>query len=643
MDIRRSARQALERIFIVMTACLLAASASAYPMPHGATYYVDCQAGQNDGDGRSVASAWNSLQKVNRHTFSAGDVLRFHRGTDCLGTLHPQGSGSADAPIRLTAYGEGERPKVTAGSAAEESFALYQQEYWDVDSLEFSGGRLYGIYISGRSGVLHHIHLINLVVHDVGGAEMKSKDNGLVLITPGTIDQHFDDVLIDGVVAYNAQQWMGILVGGGNFGFSPESTWSTHVIVRNSTVHDVQGDGIVLFRVKGGQIDSSVAWNTGMQITESIGTPNAIWTWMCKDCEVSNSEAFLTDSPGVDGGAFDIDYGNTNNSVVSNYGHDTQGYCVSIFGAGGVTRQSTVRGNVCVNNGRSPRMAQYQGAIFIHTWNGGTLDGVTIAENAVYWNPPGLAPMLINDASFHGGAAVFRDNTVYSSSPWLLASNNSLMFEANHYIYAGTASPYWTYDGKKYAQLFSYQNEASQDRESDLVTEPSPPGDPLFPSAGIIHPSSLASASGSAVPDSGPMRKLQKTSRQHSTWQLYCSVSDELDPHGLLNETSRRQLVVIKSLYSQFRSKGLNVHIVFPEHSGAFSQDPGEWQNVVRDLGLEGMSIDKATAPPSVVLFAPDDRIAAQWQTFAGPAQLGLFLRQQLGAPLYSEMGPSRR
>ena len=152
------------------------------------------------------------------------------------------------------------------------------------------------------------------------------------------------------------------------------------MVIRNSTVHNVQGDGIVLFRVRHGSIESSVAWNTGMQVTQTIGTPNAIWTWMCDDCTVTQNEAFLTDSPGVDGGAFDIDYGNTDNSVIDNYGHDTQGYCVAVFGAGFVTRASTVRGNLCINNGRSPRMADFQGAIFLHTWNGGSIDGLTVEE-----------------------------------------------------------------------------------------------------------------------------------------------------------------------------------------------------------------------------------------------------------------------
>jgi hypothetical protein len=48
-----------------------------------------------------------------------------------------------------------------ASRAGEESFRLFNQEYWDIDSLDFSGGRIFGIFISGDKGILHHIRLKN--------------------------------------------------------------------------------------------------------------------------------------------------------------------------------------------------------------------------------------------------------------------------------------------------------------------------------------------------------------------------------------------------------------------------------------------------------------------------------------------------
>ena len=80
-------------------------------------------------------------------------------------------------------------------------------------------------------------------------------------------------------------------------------------------MQDVYGDGIILFRDSDGLIETSTAWQTGMQPTETTGTPNAIWTWTCTDCVVRDNEAYLTDSPGVDGGAYDIDWDNTRNTI----------------------------------------------------------------------------------------------------------------------------------------------------------------------------------------------------------------------------------------------------------------------------------------------------------------------------------------
>ncbi len=314
------------------------------------------------------------MQAVSRHTFHPGDSIYFRRGSVCSGMLAPKGSGSAAAPIRLGAWGTGALPRIEAAHGDEAAMKLFDQEYWTIEDLEFSRGQPHGVFVSGSKGVLHGIHIKDVVVHDVAGAP-KTKEDGLVVIASASEKQHFDDVLIDGVTAYHTTQWAGILVGGVAHGYPPEASRNTNVVIRNSIVHDVTGDGIVLFEVNNGLIENSVAWRTGMQDTETIGTPNAIWTWMCRNCAVRHNEAFLTDSPGVDGGAFDIDYGNDDNTVEENYAHDTQGYCVAVFAAGWVTGNSMVRNNTCAANGLSPRLASRQGAVFLSTWNGGKIRG----------------------------------------------------------------------------------------------------------------------------------------------------------------------------------------------------------------------------------------------------------------------------
>ena len=594
-------------------------------------YYLDCGAAGTGGDGYSDASAWRTVDAVNSHEFSPGDVVRLKRGTECHGLLWPKGSGSETAVIRLTAYGEGVRPKVTARKGDEEVLKLFNQEYWDVDSINFSGGTLFGVFVSGDSGILHHIHLRNLLVHDVNGSDVKSKESGLVVISPGKAQQHFDDVLVEGVTAYRTQQWAGILVGGGNFGFLPESDWSTHVTVRDSVVHDVYGDGIVLFRVRDGKIETSAAWHTGMQPTQTIGTPNAIWTWMCTDCVVTQNEAFLTDSPGVDGGAFDIDYGNTRNSVLDSYAHDTQGYCIAVFGAGFVTHDSVVEGNLCINNGRSPRMAFYQGAIFLWTWNNGTIENVRIERNTVYWAPPGSAPALINHATIHGSQRVFRENRIYSSSPWVVDSNKEISFQSDLYITCGTSAARWVFDSRTYDTFDEFRAATGQDQGSSWNSD---------------HAKATCLSPERSTPE-----KSRRSPKPNNTfivkdflaspgWAVRSDIPVSLDGGGLLDITSAGQLLVLKNLYTQFCASGLRMMLRLHLKPGTAAQSIS---NIIRDLNMGSIRVTVLSDGDSfkqskTSLVAPDGSSEIEWHGFVGPAEIGLPVRSKLGEPLYSQL-----
>lgn len=598
----------------------------------GSEYYVDCSATEKDGEGRSPAAPWHSLDAVNRHRFLPGDVIYLKRGTECQGFLWPQGSGSASAAIRLSAYGEGARPKVIAGKDDEEAFKLFDQEYWDVDSIEFAGGTVFGVFVSGDAGILHHIHVRNLVVHDVHGGEVKHKESGLVVISPGKVEQHFDDVLVEGVTAYRTEQWAGILVGGGNFGEVAEDKWSTHVIVRNSVVHDVYGDGIVLFRVKDGLIDTSAAWHTGMQPTQSIGTPNAIWTWMCKDCVVRKNEAFLTDSPGVDGGAFDIDYGNTQNSVLDNYGHDTQGYCIAVFGAGYVTHESVVEGNLCINNGKGPRMARYQGAIFLWTWNNGVIENVRVERNSIYWSPPGNFPAVLNRADIRGSQKIFRENRIYSSSLSVVESNKEMSFLSNRYTTCGGGAATWVFDNHTYSSFDAYRAGSGQDPGSIWKPE-----EAMAPCLGNEQSPAEKGAGGA------PAKKYAVSARDTvlSGWTVVSEIPASINVHGLLDTVSAGQLMVLKNLFTQFRANGLRMMVTLDlKHPNA-----GESvQNVIHDLAMSDIKTSASFGgggvftQPRTRLIAPDGSIAGEWQDFVGPAEIGLAVRSKLGEPFYSQM-----
>jgi hypothetical protein len=399
----------------VVSALLFGATAFAQQAPVASPYYVDCNSSiASDATNKTL----HSLAAVNALRLVAGDVVLFKRGTTCAGALHPQGSGSASAAIRLGAYGEGRLPQIKALATDDAVLRLYDQQFWEIASLDLSGSRVMGVSISGRTGKLQHIYLRDLRVHDVRG-EMLHKESGLIVIRPDASTAHFEDVQIDGVLASATTQWSGIFIAG-----------ASHVRVLNSMVHDVQGDGIAVFNATDALIAHSAAWHTGMQHWQTIGTPNAIWTWRCTDCMVEDNEAFLTDSPGVDGGAFDIDFGNTRNTVRRNFAHDTAGYCVSVFGAFGPTVTSVIADNLCIDNALSPKLAQRQGAMLIQTWQHGTIRGLDISGNRIYWQPPGATPAIQIGVDLDAAGVVLHDNEIWSSGPSFV--NPELKYTGEH-------------------------------------------------------------------------------------------------------------------------------------------------------------------------------------------------------------------
>jgi hypothetical protein len=387
------------------------------------TYYIDCLSGSDSATGKSISTAWRTLDKVTAMTFAPGDSILLKRGTSCAGQLAPKGSGDSERPIRIGAYGSGALPLVNAGTA-DSAIKLFNQRHWIIEALETRGGNPYGILVSGTQGELGGFVLKNLVVHDVSG-EPRSKITGLVVFTAPEGVQ-MDDVLIDGITAYNTTQWAGIIVSGAS-----REHRIRNVTIRNSIVHDVYGDGIVMFSVEDGLIERSAAWLTGLQPTETIGTPNAIWTWTCRRCTVRQTEGFFIDSPGVDGGVYDIDFGNDDNVVEDNYGHDAMGYCAAVFAAEKqITTNSVIRGNLCIDNGRSPKLARRQGDLFISTWEGGSLDGVRIENNTFYWSPLIDAPAVMMDhADFQGSRPnIAIGNRIFTAVSKPIHTSDALKF-----------------------------------------------------------------------------------------------------------------------------------------------------------------------------------------------------------------------
>jgi len=440
-----------------------------------ASYYVDCSAASNGAGTQS--SPWNTLASVSATTFNPGDRILFNRGTTCSGTLEPLGSGTTRWPIVIDAYGTGPQPIIDGGMNTA-AVQLIGQQGWEINNLEVAGGNYYGVNIAGTApnAAYTHFRLTNLNVHGAHYVSTTTNDSDEILITIGNSGESINDVVLDGVVVHDSKVNNGIYIDAGTpFGTSPP-VLGNNIVIQNSTVYNVYEMGMTIFAATNGLMQNNVVHNSGQCPPNPGCGPGATGGLMdlyCHTCIIQNNESYdIQDFSPWDGGDYDIDVWNTNNIVQYNYGHDSIGYCVSVFSADNVvSADNIIRYNVCSNNGRLANSPD-PGEIFMNTWNGGTLNGIQVYNNTFYWNPATPGPAFNTTFASYSGtdANFFKNNIIYSTVPNLVQTTSDFALDNNIYWTAGSA-PDWNLNGADYKDLVSYQAATGQDADS-LYTDP---------------------------------------------------------------------------------------------------------------------------------------------------------------------------
>jgi hypothetical protein len=105
------ARHVRVLLFAVVPA-ILVVGVSPSTAAGAASYYVDCVTGSNSNSGVAPTSAWRSLSPVNSRMFAAGNAVNLKRGCTWDGGMSVRSSGTPDAPITYSAYGEGPAPVI---------------------------------------------------------------------------------------------------------------------------------------------------------------------------------------------------------------------------------------------------------------------------------------------------------------------------------------------------------------------------------------------------------------------------------------------------------------------------------------------------------------------------------------------------
>jgi len=92
-------------------------------------YYVDNVKGKDSFNGKSPATAWKSVSKVNSKSFQPGDTIFFKRGCVWRETLSLTSSGIKGKNIVFSNYGKGPKPRFL-GSTEVKTWSAQNENVW---------------------------------------------------------------------------------------------------------------------------------------------------------------------------------------------------------------------------------------------------------------------------------------------------------------------------------------------------------------------------------------------------------------------------------------------------------------------------------------------------------------------------------
>ena len=293
----------------------------------GTTYYVDSKGGNDSNDGTSESKAFKTLEKVNGLNLEPGDTVLLKKGSvfeDQALKFTKEDSGTAEAPVKVSTYGEGKRPQINTNGHGQwelnygnpldnqnhkwkgtvsSSILIEDAEYLEIEGLELTNDResstdtekdkkyndadamdRTGVAgVAKDNGTVDHIVLNDLYIHDVtGNVYNKHMTNGgiyFIVAKPTNEGEtgiaRYNDVQIRNCSLNKVNRW-GIAVGytyqWGQFqtGELPDATMakygSSNVVIENNYLNHVGGDAITTMYLDRPLIQYNVSENAAEQI-----------------------------------------------------------------------------------------------------------------------------------------------------------------------------------------------------------------------------------------------------------------------------------------------------------------------------------------------------------------------------------------
>lgn len=372
-------------------------------------YYVS-NSGNDNFNGTSKLTAWQSIAKVNTVTIAAGDSVLFEGGFTFNGALYlpPSASGIVKNPILIGSYGSG---KAKLYSNNTHGILAYNNQNIIIENLLIEGS---GYLNNNGAGVYFYMdipgnaHLDNIVIRGVETSGFRLAGIRIESYPSDGLRSGYNNVLVENSIARN-NGLVGISVQG--YYLTSDTLYShRNIKINRCIVH--HNDGIVGWNSHSGngiligQTDSAVinyceAYENGKNNTYGPAGPCGIWAWDSKHIRIEYNYSHHNRTQTKDGDGFDLD-GGVQNSVMQynySYANDGPGFLVAQFTGARKMKNNIVRYNISEKDGKG---------LGILIWSGDPAGKITTENIDVYNNTVFID--TIGDANSNAAFAVYCNN-----------------------------------------------------------------------------------------------------------------------------------------------------------------------------------------------------------------------------------------
>ncbi|TAG08965.1 MAG: right-handed parallel beta-helix repeat-containing protein [Verrucomicrobia bacterium] len=388
--------------------------------PANVSFFISSSGGNDAANGRTPATAWQTFANLKNYPLSPGTTIHLKRGDLWANSkLELIGKGVSGNPITLTAYGEGNRPRITGINVTSEPTIVWNNpSFVNINSMDCRDAKV-GIYLRYTGGNLNGTgEMFNNTDVHISHCYFKNMDepfadiNGNIVLGPPFELSWGAGIWIGGnIPSPSGGPWASTSTAilnnisvkfcgfdqvstgfGMNFYYPP---WFkerfNNVIFEDSWVTGCENGSMAYFYINGGhtrRVDTFMGGNGFYGSGTTGGFIQDMKSYTIEDCEFGFNKRNGTANDGV---GFDYE-GNTDNVVFQhNVIHNNDGGGMLMINTNRSNQGFVIRDNTFWNNARNPKNADQNREMMANSGNSGTFTNNGIYLGADTLAPPSLA------------------------------------------------------------------------------------------------------------------------------------------------------------------------------------------------------------------------------------------------------------